>query len=87
MAEAGYNNKQPMKEQVMQNITLAAIISPGRVIFGADLLDLTVKAKNLGINLTGAEIRAARPCNETGGVWVEGGCEDKHYNATGRLDN
>jgi hypothetical protein len=71
----------------MQNITLAAIISPGRAIFGADLLDLTVKSKDLGINLTGADIRNAHPCNETGGVWVEGGCEDKHYTAIGKLDN
>jgi hypothetical protein len=68
-------------------ITIAVIISPGRALFGSDLLDLTVKSKDLGINLTGADIRNARPCPETGGVYVRGGCEWKHYTATGKLDN
>ena len=71
----------------MKTITLAAIISPGRAIFGTDLLDLTSKAWEEGINLTGVEIRHAHPCMESGGVWVQGACEDKHYGIDGKIDN
>ena len=68
-------------------ITLAAIIAPGKAIFGADLLDLTVQAWDLGINLTGIEIRKAYPCTESGGVLVQGTCENKHYRIDGKIDN
>jgi hypothetical protein len=69
-----------------EQITTAAIYTPGKAIFGTCLLDLTSKAWDLGINLTGADIRKAWPA-DTGGVWIEGACEDKHYDATGRIDN
>jgi hypothetical protein len=69
-----------------EQITIAAVYAPGKAIFATCLLDLTSKAGDLGINLTGADIRNARPA-DTGGVWVEGACEDKHYDATGRIDN
>jgi hypothetical protein len=69
-----------------QEIRIAAIYSPGRAIFGTCLLGITQAAHELGINLTGADIRNARPA-DTGGVWIEGACEDKHYDATGRIDN
>jgi hypothetical protein len=67
-------------------ITVAAIYAPGRAIFGTCLLDLTEKAWDLGINLSGADIRAARPA-DGGGYWLEGACEDKHYGADGKIDN
>ena len=69
------------------NVTVAAIVKPGFAIFGTDLLDLTVRANDLGMNLTGVEIRNARHFEPTGGVMVEGVCEDKHFSATGHLDN
>ncbi len=69
-----------------EQITTAAIYAPGKAIFGTCLLDLTSKAWDLGINLTGADIRKAWPA-ESGGVWIDGACEDKRYDATGRIDN
>jgi hypothetical protein len=64
----------------------AAIYAPGKAIFGADLLDLTATAWAAGVNLSGAEIRTAWS-DEGGGVWVEGACENKHYNANGTIEN
>jgi hypothetical protein len=69
-----------------EQITTAAIYAPGKAIFGTCLLDLTSKAWDLGINLTGADIRKARPA-ESGGVWIDGACEDKHYTIAGEVDN
>lgn len=71
----------------MKKIQLAAMIRPGFAISGSDLLDLTVKAYEQGENLTGVEIRNASPCNETGGFWVEGGNENKHFSENGKIDN
>jgi hypothetical protein len=70
-----------------KEIQIAAIFSPGKAIFGTDLLDLTSKAWGAGVNLSGADIRKAWPCKESGGVWVEGACESKHYTAQGNIDN
>jgi len=67
-------------------VKLAAIYSPGRAILGSCLLDLTQQAWDLGINLTGADIRNAQP-TDSGGYWIEGECEDKHYDASGKIDN
>jgi hypothetical protein len=67
-------------------ITIAAIHAPGRAIFGTCLLDLTEKAWELGINLSGADICAARPAN-CGGYWVSGTNEDKYYGEDGKIDN
>lgn len=66
--------------------TVAAIYAPGKAIFGDDLLDLTGKAWDRGINLSGADLRKAWPA-EGGGVWVDGACENKHYNAKGNIEN
>jgi len=68
------------------NIKHAVVYAPGRAIFGTDLLDLTINAVEAGINLTGHWIRNVRPCDESA-VWIEGGCEDKRYLLTGKLDN
>ena len=68
-------------------VKLAAIVKPGVAIFGDSMLDLTVKSREAGYNLTVANIRDAWPCDETGGVWVWGACEDKHYDASGKIDN
>jgi hypothetical protein len=68
------------------DIKTAAIYAPGKAIFGTCLLDLTSKAWDLGINLTGADIRKAWPA-DTGGVWLEGACEDKHYTIAGDIAN
>ena len=68
-------------------IKLAAVIRPGFAIFAPDLLSLTVEAYEHGANLSGVWIRKATPCAETGGVYVEGGNEDKHFRGDGRLDN
>lgn len=68
------------------DIEIAAIHAPGKAIFGTCLLDLTSTAWGLGINLTGADIRKAWPA-DTGGVWIEGACEDKHYSINGDIDN
>jgi hypothetical protein len=72
----------------MSSVTIAAIYLPCQALFGSDLLDLTVQAKARGINLSGADLRKAW-ANEDGwgGFWLEGGCENKHYNAAGKLDN
>jgi hypothetical protein len=67
-------------------IKLAAIYSSGKAIFGGCLLDLTAKAWDIVVNLSGAEIRKAWPA-ATGGVWVSGECENKHYAANGNIDN
>jgi len=67
-------------------ITTAAIYAPGKAIFATCLLDLTSKAWDLGINLTGADIRNAWPA-DSGGVWIEGACENKHYTIAGEIDN
>jgi len=69
-----------------EKITVAAIYKPGHAIFGTCLLDLTQQAWDLGINLTSADIRAARPAN-SGGYWIESECEDKHYTVDGKIDN
>jgi len=69
-----------------EQITTAAIYAPGKAIFATCLLDLTSKAWDLGINLTGADIRKAWPA-DTGGVWIEGSCENKHYSIAGNIDN
>ena len=60
------------------DIKTAAIYAPGKAIFGTCLLDLTSTAWDLGINLTAAD---------TGGVWIEGACENKHYSITGNIEN
>jgi hypothetical protein len=69
-----------------EQITTAAIYAPGKAIFATCLLDLTSKAWDLGINLTGSDIRKARPA-ESGGVWIDGAYEDKHYTIAGDIDN
>ena len=70
-----------------ENINIAVVYSPGLAIFAEDLIDLTFKAYELGINLTGEWIRKARLTEDKSGVWVEGGCEDKHYLLNGKIDN
>lgn len=67
--------------------TVAAIIRPGVALFGEDLLDLTAKAWEAGVNLSGAWIRQARFYPATGGVMVEGGNEDKHFTSSGTIEN
>lgn len=70
-----------MKKQ----IRLAAIYSPGRAIFGGDLLELTSQAWERGLNLTGAAIVPARACN--GGVLIRCTSEEKFFNLSGKIDN
>lgn len=69
------------------NVAIAAIYAPGKALFGADILDITSKAWDAGINLTGADIRKAWPSSTGQGIWVSGICEDKHYALSGRIDN
>ena len=79
-------NQEDQDAEDGREIKLAAIYAPGRAIFGSCLLDLTSKAWDIGVNLSGAEIRKAWPA-DTGGVWVRGECEDKHYALNGTVDN
>ena len=79
-------SQEDQDEEHRHEIKLAAIYSPGKAVFGDSLLDLTAKAWDIGVNLSGAEIRKAWP-SATGGIWVSGGCEDKHYSANGNVDN
>lgn len=69
------------------SVAIAAIYAPGKAIFGSDLLDLTSKAWDAGVNLTGADIRKAWPSFTGQGIWVSGICEDKHYALDGTIDN
>ena len=71
----------------VENINVAVVYEAGLAIFAEDLIDLTFKAFESGINLTGLWIRKARLTEDESGVWVEGGCEDKHYLLNGKIDN
>jgi hypothetical protein len=74
-------------KQDTSKTTIAAIYAPGKALFGNDLLDLTDKAWEASVNLTGAEIRKAWPSATGKGVWISGVCEDKHYAENGTIDN
>ena len=79
-------NDNDMTTTTTTKTTVAAIYAPGKALFGDDMLDLTEKAWSQGINLSGADLRKACPA-EGGGVWVDGACENKHYNSNGRIEN
>ena len=79
-------NDNDMTTTTTTETTLAAIYAPGKALFGDDLLDLTGKAWDRGINLSGADLRKACPA-DGGGVWVDGACENKYYNANGNIEN
>jgi len=68
-----------------RKIEIAAVYSPGKAIFGADLLELTSQAWDKGINLSGAAIVPARACN--GGVLVRCTSEEKFFALSGEIDN
>jgi len=68
-----------------EKIKLAAIYAPGKAIFGADELELTSQAWDMGLNLTGSTIVPARACN--GGVLVRCTSEEKYFALSGEIDN
>jgi len=76
-----------MNTYTIPSTSIACIYEPGRALFGACVLDLTQQAHERGLNLTGCTLAKACDSPESGGYWLEGTNEAKHYNAKGMLDN
>jgi len=66
--------------------TVAVITSPGKALLADNLLDLTAKAWEQGLNLSGEWLRKVTPSETPGFVWVEGENEEKLYSIDGNLE-
>lgn len=71
----------------METNTTCAVRFGDTALFGTCLLDLTVKAEEAGLNLTGKDVVEACDSPDTGGFFLRGSNEWKHFDSNGNLDN